>query len=186
MPSPDDKPRISPEKLREIRVDTHVTYGKEFLRAGRYEDACTAFDKALEIDAGEIRALAGRSLALTRLGRHDEALAAAAEIFRLEPNNPYGYNAQAVAYHAMGLAAEAEQAFVKALEFGPDNAAHYYNFACFWAARDEPERCRENLAQALERDSRLNVLAATDVDMRKFREEAWFQKLVAFHPPEEP
>jgi Flp pilus assembly protein TadD len=171
---------ITDEELRKIRAETHLTFGKEYLRAGRYEEALTAFEEAAQIDPDETRALMGRSLALTRLGRYDEALGAANDIFRLAPNNPHGYNAQAVVYQATGRLAEAQAAFEKSIAFGPNLAGNHYNFACFWAARAEAERCREHLTKALELEPRLNVIAATDVDFEQYRGEDWFLELVAF------
>lgn len=174
------KVKIEPNELHQIRVNTHLTYGKEFLRAGRYQQALETFDKALEVKPYESRAWLGRSLALTRLGRYNEAMAAANEIFDFEPDSPYGYNAQAVCYQAMGLIPEAQEAFEKSVEFGPENAGNHYNFACFWASRGEPERSREYLARALRLEPKLNVIAATDIDFKNYRTEDWFLELVSF------
>ncbi|NIT37081.1 MAG: tetratricopeptide repeat protein [candidate division Zixibacteria bacterium] len=171
---------ITDEELRKIRAETQLTFGKEYLRAGRYEEALAAFEEATKIDAGETRALMGRSLALTRLGRYDEALAVANDIFRLAPNSPHGYNAQAVVYQATGRLVEAQAAFERSIAFGPNLAGNHYNFACFWAARADAERCREYLTRALELEPRLNVIAATDVDLEQYRSQDWFLELVAF------
>lgn len=168
-----------PNGLERNRFNTHLTYGIEFLRAGRYPQALESFVKALEIDPREPRALMGRSLALTRLGRYDEALAAADAIFDVEMDSPYGYNARAVCYQAMGQLEEARTAFEKSVEFGPNNAGNHYNFACFWASAGEPARCREYLARALELEPRLNVIAATDIDLKPYRTEDWFLELVS-------
>lgn len=178
-PMPPTTP-ISEKKLRQIRTQTLLTFGKDFLRAGRYPNALRAFDEALDIDPDETRAMLGRSLALTRMGRYEEALAAADDIFAREPDSPHGYNAQAVCYQAMGRAREAEEAFRKSIQFGPDIAGNYYNFACYWASRAEAERCLEYLSKAIELEPNLNVLAATDVDFSRYRMEEWFLEVVAF------
>ena len=175
-----DDRRITEDELRRIRAQTQLTFGKEYLRAGHYEKALAAFEEAAKIDGREARALMGRSLALTRLGRYDEALAAAERIFDLEANSPYAYNAQAVAYQAMGLLDKSQAAFEKSVTFGPGHAGSYYNFACYWAFRGDKERCRQYLAKALALEPKLNVIAATDVDLRRYRDEEWFQELVAF------
>jgi len=172
--------QIIERKLRHIRTQTLITFGKDFLRAGRYSNALRAFDEALEIESGEVRALLGRSLALTRLRRYEEALTAADEIFDREADSPHGYNAQAVCYHAMDRGSEAEAAFRKSIHFGPDIAGNYYNFACYWASGGDAERCREHLTKAIELEPNLNVLAATDVDFSPYRMEDWFLDAVAF------
>jgi tetratricopeptide (TPR) repeat protein len=167
-------------KLRQIRAQTLITFGKDFLRSGRYRNALRAFEDAIELDPADVRALLGRSLALTRLGSFDEALRAAETIFEMENDSAHGYNAQAVCYHAMGKEAEAEEAFRKAIMFGPDVAGNYYNFACYWASLGNAGQCREFLRRAIELDPRLNVLAATDVDFSRYRMEDWFLEIIAF------
>lgn len=167
-------------KLRQIRAHTLITFGKDFLRSGRYRNALRAFEDAIQLDPTDVRALLGRSLALTRLGDFDEALRAADVIFQLEADSAHGYNARAVCYHAMGMEAEAEEAFRKSIMFGPDVAGNYYNFACYWASLGNAGQCREFLRRAIELDPRLNVLAATDVDFSRYRMEEWFLDIIAF------
>jgi tetratricopeptide (TPR) repeat protein len=168
------------DKLRKIRAQTLITFGKDFLRSGRYRNALRAFEDAIDLDPGDVRALLGRSLALTRLGNFEEALRGADVIFDTEADSAHGYNAQAVCYHAMGKEAEAEEAFRKAIMFGPDIAGNYYNFACYWASLGNAGQCREFLRRAIELDPRLNVLAATDVDFSRYRMEDWFLEIIAF------
>ena len=175
-----DEKRITEEELQKIRTQTQLTFGKEYLRAGHYEKALAAFGEAAKLNPAEARALMGRSLALTRLGRYDGALAAANGIFNLEANSPHAYNARGVAYQAMGRLEEAQAAFEKSVTFGPQHAGSHYNFACYWAFRGDKERCRSYLERALEIEPRLNVIAATDVDLKRYRNEDWFLDLVAF------
>lgn len=175
-----DEKRITEEELQKIRTQTQLTFGKEYLRAGHYEKALGAFEEAAKLNPAEARALMGRSLALTRLGRYDDALVAADGIFGLEANSPHGYNAQAVAYQAMGRLDEAQAAFERSVTFGPQDPGSHYNFACYWAFRGDKERCRRYLEHALEINPKLNVIAATDIDLRRYRNEDWFLDLVAF------
>ena len=172
---------ITPQdRLKELRTQAYLDFGKEFLRSGRYKQALTAFDEAVKVDPELVRARMGRSLALTRLGRYGEALAAANEILEFDPNSPHAYNAQGVCYQAMGLNEEARASFEKSIRYGPDVHGNLYNFACFWATLRNAEQCREYLARALKLEPKLNVLAATDVDLKHYRNEPWFQELVEF------
>ena len=175
-----DNGRITEEELRKIRTQTQLTFGKEYLRAGYYDKALAAFDEAAKINPGEPRALMGRSLALTRLGQYEDALAAAEAIFELEINSPHAFNAQGVAYQAMGKTEEARAAFEKSVTFGPREPGSHYNFACFWAFHGDRDRCRRYLERALQINPKLNVFAATDIDLKRYRNEDWFLDLVAF------
>jgi len=175
-----EKKVFEEDKLRRIRAQTLITFGKDFLRSGRYRNALRAFDDAIGLDPTDVRALLGRSLALTRLARYEDSLKAADVIFERQKDSPHGYNAQGVCYHAMGRKAEAEEAFRKSILFGPDVAGNYYNFACYWASLGNAGQCREFLRRAIELDPRLNVLAATDVDFSRYRLEEWFLDIIAF------
>ena len=171
--------RISEEELRATRINTQLSFGKGFSGAGLHERALEAFNGAIELDPAEVRALAGKSLALTRLGRYGEALSAAEEIFLHEVNSPRAYAARGVCYQAMGFPHEARIAFEQSVFFGPDAAETHYDFARYWATRREPEKCRERLAYALRLEPELAVVAATDDDLKPYRTRKWFLALVS-------
>ncbi|HUU56717.1 MAG TPA: tetratricopeptide repeat protein [bacterium] len=171
--------RISEEELRATRINTQLAFAREFSRAGLYEQALEAFNRAIELDPAEARALAGKSLALTRLGRYGEALSAAEEIFLHEVNSPRAYAARGVCYQAMGFPYEAREAFEQSIFFGPDVAETNYDFARYWATRREPEKCRERLAYALALEPELAVVAATVDDLKPYRTRKWFLELVS-------
>jgi tetratricopeptide (TPR) repeat protein len=166
--------------VQELRTQAYLDFGKEFLRSGRYAQALAAFEEGIQNDPESIRALMGKSLALTRVGRYGEALAVTEDMLRLSPNSPHAYNARGVCFQAMGLLEEARAAFEQSIHYGPRVHGNLYNFACYWASAGDAERCREYLSRALELEPALNVLAATDVDLKRYRDEPWFQRLVEF------
>jgi len=176
----EDEPKKRQDQIRHLRIQAYLDFGREFLRSGRYKQALAAFEEAIKIDGDLVRAQMGKSLALTRLCRFDEALAVCNAIFGLEPDSPHAYSAQGVCYQAMGLATEARRAFEKSVQFGPELPGNHYNFACFWAAQQDAGKCRQSLEKALALEPKMNILAATDVDFKSFRQEPWFQELVAF------
>jgi tetratricopeptide (TPR) repeat protein len=176
----ENKTPITDEKLARVRVNAQVTIGLNFMGAGRFEEALKGFDRALADDPNELRALMGRAVVLARLSRFDAALEAAAEVISRDPESGRAYDTSGAIYQMMGKWREAEVAFEKAIALEPHNAAHYYNYACYWARRLDADRCRENLAEALRLNPASNVFAATDVDFALYRDDQWFQDLVAF------
>lgn len=72
--------RLSPENPRVEALDGFI-----LLEAARPTEALAALDRALQIDAGYGEAWLGRGLALQRLGRHADALAAFQAASALEP-----------------------------------------------------------------------------------------------------
>jgi len=174
------KTQITDEKLAQVRVNAQVTIGLNFMGAGRFEDALKGFDRALADDPDEPRALMGRAIALARLARFDAALEAATELISRDPESGRAYDTRGAIYQMMGKWREAEIAFEKAIALEPHNAAHYYNYACYWARRLDAERCRHHLAEALRLNPGSNIFAATDIDFALYRDDPWFQDLVAF------
>lgn len=177
---------VTDEELHRLRVDAYVSFGRGHLQAGRYAEARMAFEQALVVDPGSKKALMGLGLSLTRLGYYEEALATVAKMFEGEPNCAAAYNVQAVCYQAMGRDLEAEESFERSIANGPDYPGSHYNYACYWASRGEEMNCRSCLERSLALDPSLNVVAATDIDFKHFRNKPWFQELVAFKPHEGP
>ncbi|HUV85968.1 MAG TPA: tetratricopeptide repeat protein [bacterium] len=175
-----EKKRLTEEEARRIRADGQVTVAMNYIRERRDEEALRMFDEVLADDPGNGRAMKGRALALGRLGRSDEALETVAAMLRNDPHDARAYDARASVYEYMGRLEEARAEFERALALEPEGADQHYNFACYWAARGDAEQCRHHLAEALRLDPPSHVYAATDVDLERYREEEWFQELVAF------
>lgn len=173
---------LTADDLSRLRADTQVTVALRFMASGRNEEALDAFDRALEEDPDNVRALMGRAVVLGRLARYDAALNAAAEVVALAPDGGRAYNMRGIIFKLTGKWDEAQQSFSQAIAVEPAEHSHYYNFACFWAARGEAELCRHFLTQALRLYPEGNTYAATDVDLARYREEDWFQELIAFKP----
>lgn len=151
-----------------------------YFRERRDEEALRLFEEVLADDADNERALMGRCLALGRLGRAEEGLPIVEALLRDNPRHARAYNIRASLHEYRGDLERARADFERSIVLEPDGSEHHYNFACFWAARGDAEQCRKHLAEALRLDPASHVYAATDVDLERYREEEWFQDLVAF------
>ncbi len=168
------------EELKRFRAEVHFERGRALFRNHKFAEALAAFDEALRQDGSFLRAEIARAYALKRLGRLDEALASAARAIAGDPRAGLAYAARASMYQDLGRRAEAEADFGRAIALSPDEPRIYYNFACFWAVERDEEKCRRYLSRALELDPQSKATAAVDEDFASFRENPWFQKLVAF------
>ena len=175
-----ERKRRTAEEARRIRAAAQNTVGLNYLRQGRNREALAAFEQVLADDPANTKALMGRGVALARTGRFDAALDAAEELRRLDGDSGRVHNTLATIYEYMGRLEEGRAEFEHALALEPDDAAHSYNFACYWARRGDGAKVREHLAEALRLNPASNAFAATDVDFAPFRNEEWFQELVAF------
>jgi tetratricopeptide (TPR) repeat protein len=75
---------------------------------GRFEAAEAGYRRALELDAGNLLAVAGLASLASRAGRHAEARALAERVLQAEPGYPEALIVLARADRAQGRAAEAE------------------------------------------------------------------------------
>jgi cytochrome c-type biogenesis protein CcmH/NrfG len=86
-----------------------------------YNGALKAFDKALEIDPNNIKALSGKAAVLNLLDAYDDFIKEIDRNLKENPNNIQGWIAKGDALILMGRYKEATMAFDKALEIDPKN-----------------------------------------------------------------
>jgi tetratricopeptide (TPR) repeat protein len=84
--------------------EAHESLGEALLGGGGAEDAAAAFRRALELDAGHGRARIGLAAALSRAGRHAEAIAMGREATAANP-----WSAEAFATLGLAILAEAPE-----------------------------------------------------------------------------
>lgn len=93
---------------------------------GRYDEAMTFFDLAVEHDPGLARAWYFRGLALNGLGRFDEALACLDRVVSLEPRDPNAWVEKGRALTRSGRRDEALTCFDRAIAVNPWHLAALY------------------------------------------------------------
>jgi tetratricopeptide (TPR) repeat protein len=73
------------------RADAEATRGLSLARAGKLQESVAAFDRAVEIDPGNLKAQYNSALALEQLGRKAEAIERMAAFTRLRPADAPGW-----------------------------------------------------------------------------------------------
>src|SRR5688500_6608248 len=66
-------------------VDELYNKGNELFNDGKYDEAITYYDKALEIDPNYVKALSNRGSALSTLERYEEAIMSYDKALEIEP-----------------------------------------------------------------------------------------------------
>jgi len=94
---------------------------------GRHEEAIACYDKALEIDPGDVNTWSNKGTALGALGRHQEAIACLDQALRLNPESAPAWSNKGNALDSLAHYEEALGCFAKALQVDPQNAVVWHN-----------------------------------------------------------
>ena len=82
--------------------------------SGQLEEAVAKLNEALALDANFALAHSALAVVLTKLARHEEAVAHAKKVCELEPNDPFSFTAMSVTCQRAGKIQEAEDAMARA------------------------------------------------------------------------
>jgi Flp pilus assembly protein TadD len=154
-----------------------------FLLRGRAATALAMFDQALAFNDTDLRALAGKAMALCQLGDSQAGVEVAGRALALNPLSGILYDARGFCYAHIGDHARATADFDKALAVSPDDHNVYYNYACYCCGRGQDEKARVFLRAAFEKGPAvLPSLAERDPDLVRYREEQWFRDMMPSEP----
>jgi TolB-like protein/Flp pilus assembly protein TadD len=127
-----------------LNPNANAGLGFTYLDSGRLDEAIASFRTALSLSPGSIAVQSGIGLALLRKDKPEAALAA----MQQESYEPLRLIGLAVAYHALGQAAESDAALAELIEKYEQEAA--VNIAYVLAFRGEADRAFEWLDMAME------------------------------------
>jgi tetratricopeptide (TPR) repeat protein len=134
------------------------------------------FDQTLALRPENIQALYLRGVALSKLNRYEEAIAAYDQTLALQPK---ALKAKGFSLIQLNQFATAGEQFTQAVSLEPDDANAWYNWACCLAQQEHIELALEKLAQALNKEpERFRAIAQTDPDLEPLRTDLRFQKLL--------
>jgi PKD repeat protein len=111
------QPTPSPQSSGEDWINKGLGLGSE----GKNAEALEAFDMALQIDPGLVRAWYNRGYALNNLGRYDEAIKSFDKAIEIGPQYANIWQGKGAALEAVGRMAEANEAYAMAnkLQYDP-------------------------------------------------------------------
>jgi tetratricopeptide (TPR) repeat protein len=95
--------------------------GASLNKLGRYGEAITYFDKALELYPNFDTALSNKGIAIDSLGRHYEAITYYNKALKIDPNNYLALSAKGSTLAGLGKYDEAITYYDKALQIEPNN-----------------------------------------------------------------
>lgn len=101
-------------------VDDWFASGLAALRAGQYQDALTAFNKAIDENPIHANAFNGRGAAWHSLGSYEQAIADYTRAIEINPEYANAYNNRGVAWHQKGEYEKAVEDYDRALSLHPN------------------------------------------------------------------
>jgi len=149
---------INPPGLKELESWEWSNKGKSLASLGRFDEAITCCNKALEIDPRNAKGWGNKGVSLHGLGRFDEAITCYNKVLEIDPRDAKGWGNKGISLDSLGRFDEAITCDNKALEIDPRDAKSWYNKGNSLARLgrfDEAITCHD---KALEIDPR-NALA---------------------------
>lgn len=116
---------------------------------GRYEEAVTAYQSALQFRPKFPVALSNLGNTYKAMGRLDEAVGSCQAALRLKPDYHTAYNNLGVALVAQGKLVEAAECFENALKYAPQDAVAHANLSAALVRQGRLDEARHNSEQAL-------------------------------------
>ena len=165
-----DSERRKCDLLREL--------GLLFAAEQDYGNAITSWEKVLAINPDYHEAWYNRGVALSALGRKEEAIQSYDKAVDIKPDSHEAWYNRGVELSALGRKEEAIQSFDQALQIQPDFASAYYNKACCYGLQGTIDLAIATLQQAITLDSDFQEMAKTDPDFDRIRNDDRFRSLI--------
>lgn len=144
---PAAEPEGAPLLAREL-----IDKGYSLTELGRYEEALTAYDQALEQQPDFSWAWARKGRTLRLLDRYDDALKCYDKALVLQPRYAWAWNGKGVILERLGRLDEALTCFQTATDLHPDDVWYWYNLGSAQTALGKLDDARDILKHALELD----------------------------------
>lgn len=109
---------------------------------GRYADAITAFERALELKPEDASLLFNLGFVLQKAGRHDEAIARFSRAIELQPSLDRAWYGAGLSLVQCGRFHEAVERLTEAARLQPLNPFARYQLAAAWFKLGEHEKVR--------------------------------------------
>jgi tetratricopeptide (TPR) repeat protein len=128
---------------------SHFEVGVAFQRRGKFEEATTAYNKALSLKPDYAEAYCNMGLALADQGKLEKAMEAYNKALSLKPDFAEAYNNMGNSLKDQGKLEEATAAYNKALSLKPDYAEAYNNIGIALQLQGKLEEAIEACNKAL-------------------------------------
>ncbi len=119
--------KISKTKIQEPKLEDMLSEALKHHQTANFEAAATLYNKLLEIQPNNIKAISLLGTLNLQIGNHDTACMLLKKSLSLKPDNAMAYNNLGSALQASGKFEESIKFYKRAIELKPDYDEAYYN-----------------------------------------------------------
>jgi tetratricopeptide (TPR) repeat protein len=148
---------IREEMAEEMREVEFYNKGGSLYNLGRYPEAITCYDKALEINPAYEKAWNNKGCNLAAMEKYDEAILCYDRALAIHPQDTLTLTNKAVALEKVGKSLEALACFEKALEINPRDAAIWNSRGTILINLGQLEEAADSFDKALELNPRFKT-----------------------------
>jgi tetratricopeptide (TPR) repeat protein len=130
----------------------YVSRGNDYANKGQYEEAISAYNKALEINPRYALAYHNRGSVYAKKNQYNEAISDFTKALEINPKFAAAYYYRGITYFNKGQYEEAISDFTKALEINPRDALTYYNRGIAYDDKGQYDEAISDYTKALEID----------------------------------
>jgi tetratricopeptide (TPR) repeat protein len=153
--------------------------GNKFRKLQRYEEAISAYERAINIKSDYYEAWYCKAYLLEQLQRYEEAIASYDRALQIQPNAPDAWTNRGIALEKLQRYQEAIASFDTALQIQAEYPYAWYNKACCYAIQGDSLLAIETLQKAINLDPyQFREQAQTDACFDAIRENPLFKSLI--------
>lgn len=130
--------------------DYHFFKGRALIGLRRYDDAITAFDKAIELKPDYAKAYNNKGIALKNIRKLNEAINAYDKAIELRPDLVQAYNNKGIALRILGKYDEAIKTYDEAIGLRPDDPYAYVSKGAALTSLGKYQEAIESYRRAVE------------------------------------
>jgi tetratricopeptide (TPR) repeat protein len=155
-----DKTQIAryDQAIQDLSATEWYRKGLTAMRTGNYNEAISAYTKAVRLDPQYVLAYIDRSFAYSRLGNFQQVFENANKAIELDPRNARAYVNRGFAHSKLGHYQQAIEDANKAVELNPKYVLAYVNRGDAYSRVGNNQQAFKDANKAIELDSR-NVMA---------------------------
>ena len=117
----------SNHRMQSKQAEDYFNLGTEHLQQGKYDQAISVFNKALELNPRYVEAYLNRGIAYRNKGQHDQAVSDYDKALQIDPKDARAYCNRGNAHIEKGQYDKALADYNKALEINSKDAQVFYN-----------------------------------------------------------